>query len=143
MCLALLTAVACVTSPSASSARAPSEGRSPFTCRPHRVIDGDTMRCGSVRVRLAHIDAPELPGHCVNGRRCTPGDAIGSTEHLKRLIGSASPQCRVIDRDRYGRLVSFCTARGVDLSCAQVAGGFAVERYGRLQCRGLVRWPSR
>ena len=28
------------------------------------VVDGDPLRCGSERVRLLGIDAPELPGHC-------------------------------------------------------------------------------
>ena len=35
------------------------------------VIDGDTIHCGYTRVRLAGIDAPEMPGHCQPGRACT------------------------------------------------------------------------
>lgn len=105
-----------------------------FTCATPRVVDGDTLRCGPVRVRLAHIDAPELPGHCNPGRRCTEGDPFASTTNLQRLLRVGPVQCRAIDRDRYGRIVAFCSVRGGDLSCAQVMGGFAVERYGRLRC---------
>lgn len=105
-----------------------------FTCASPRVVDGDTLRCGPVRVRLAHIDAPELPGHCNPGRECTPGDPFASMANLQRLVGSSALECRSIDRDRYGLEVAFCSARGRDLSCAQVRGGFAIERYGALSC---------
>lgn len=130
--LALASAAAVKTGvvPTARAQPSPS-----FACPSPRVVDGDTLRCGSVRVRLAHIDAPELPGHCNPGRTCTPGDPYASTANLTRLIGSSPVECRSIDRDRYGREVAYCSARGRDLSCAQVAGGFAVERYGRLTCR--------
>ena len=40
-------------------------------CRAAYVIDGDTIACATgPRIRLASIDAPELPGHCRTGRRC-------------------------------------------------------------------------
>lgn len=105
-----------------------------FICANPRVVDGDTLRCGPIRVRLAHVDAPELPGHCNPGRHCTAGDPFASMANLQRLVGSSPLECRSIDRDRYGREVAFCSVRGRDLSCAQVAGGFAVERYGALSC---------
>ena len=105
-----------------------------FACANPRVVDGDTLRCGPVRVRLAHIDAPELPGHCNPGRQCTPGNPFASMANLQRLVGSSPLECRSIDRDRYGREVAYCSVRGRDLSCAQVKGGFAVERYGTLSC---------
>jgi endonuclease YncB( thermonuclease family) len=96
------------------------------------VTDGDTIRCGWDRIRLAAIDAPEMPGHCRPGRQCTPGDPYASTANLKRLIGWGAVTLRVLDTDHYGRLVACVSAGGVDLSHAQVEGGFAVERYGSL-----------
>ena len=93
------------------------------------VTDGDTIRCGQDRIRLAAIDAPELPGHCNPGRACTPGDPYASSANLDRLIGGRSVTLRVIDQDRYGRLVACVAVNGQDLSHAQVEGGFAVERY--------------
>lgn len=110
-----------------------------FTCSAVRVVDGDTLRCGPIRVRLAHIDAPELAGHCIRGRQCTPGDPIASAANLQRLVGAKPPACQAIDRDRYGRTIAFCAVGRVDLSCAQVAGGFAVQRYGTLNCSGNRR----
>ena len=105
-----------------------------FACNGLRVVDGDTIRCGSIRVRLASIDAPELPSYCNPGRSCSPGDPYASTDNLSALVAGANVQCRKTDVDRYGRIVALCSANGRDLSCAQYQGGFAVERYGRLTC---------
>jgi len=103
-------------------------------CVSPTVVDGDTLRCGSTRIRLSSIDAPELPGHCRPGRECTPGDPYASTGNLRSLVGGQTVECRQVDTDHYGRAVAFCSANGRDLSCAQVEGGFAVRRYGSLTC---------
>jgi endonuclease YncB( thermonuclease family) len=105
-----------------------------YACDNVTVVDGDTLRCGRQRVRLASIDAPEMPGHCRSGRVCTPGDPFASTSHLRRLISSRPVECVEIDVDNYGRSVSFCSAGGEDLSCGQVRAGVAVVRYGSLNC---------
>lgn len=98
------------------------------------VVDGDTLRCGSTRIRLSSIDAPEMPGHCRPGRECTPGDPYASTGNLRSLVNGQAVECRQVDTDHYGRAVARCSVRGQDLSCAQVEGGFAVRRYGFLVC---------
>jgi len=106
----------------------------PLPCGNPAVVDGDTLRCGGVRVRLSGIDAPELPGHCRTGRDCAPGDPFASTDNLRRLVGRASLICVQTDTDRYGRAVASCSAEGRDLSCEQLAGGYAIARYGPLVC---------
>lgn len=103
-------------------------------CSSPRILDGDTLDCASERIRLHGIDAPELEGHCRPGRKCTPGDPIASTSNLERLTSGAELKCRKIDTDVYGRTVARCTANGLDLSCAQISGGFAVRRYGMIWC---------
>ena len=50
-----------------------------FTCGSVSVLDGDTFTCDGKRIRMAGIDAPELPGHCRTGRDCAPGDPYDST----------------------------------------------------------------
>lgn len=112
----------------------PIPGSTEFTCARPIVVDGDTLRCGQRRVRLASIDAPELPGHCRRGRVCTPGDPFASTDNLRRLVGDGRVECKAVDTDRYGRTVAFCYASGSNLSCAQVRAGAAVVRYGALSC---------
>lgn len=105
-----------------------------FQCGSIRVIDGDTFDCGSKRIRLSGIDAPELPGHCRQGRQCTPGDPYAATQNLQNLVAAGSVRCRKTDTDRYGRTVARCTSKGVDLSCGQLSAGQAVRRYGYILC---------
>jgi len=105
-----------------------------FPCDAPTVTDGDTIRCGALRVRLASIDAPEMPGHCRRGRTCVEGDPLASKAHLERLISGGPMSCQQTDTDRYGRVVALCAAGGRDLSCAQVQAGHAVVRYGDLRC---------
>jgi hypothetical protein len=48
---------------------------STFFCTAPQVHDGDSLRCGGERIRIANIDAPELP----DSPRCTdPGDMAGA-----------------------------------------------------------------
>ncbi|WP_257211643.1 thermonuclease family protein [Sphingobium sp. IP1] len=105
-----------------------------FQCGSVRVIDGDTFDCGSTRIRLSGIDAPELPGHCRQGRQCTPGDPYAATQNLQKLVAAGAVQCRKTDTDKYGRTVARCTSKGVDLSCGQLSAGQAVRRYGYILC---------
>lgn len=109
-----------------------------FLCIAAQAVDGDTLRCRDVvRVRLARIDAPEMPGHCRAGRHCVPGDPYASRESLARLIADHEVSCTVVDAspdrggfqatDRYGRPVAWCRADGRDLSQSQLEGGFAVK----------------
>ncbi|TPG14697.1 thermonuclease family protein [Sphingomonas koreensis] len=99
------------------------------------VVDGDTIRCGDRRVRLARIDAPELPGHCARGRHCAPGDGEASKAALERMIGgqtlscppvAASPEGGSVD-DRWGRMVARCRLNGRDIGQVIIAGGSAVQ----------------
>jgi hypothetical protein len=86
-------------------------------------IDGDTLRCGPLRVRLLGIDAAELPGHCAIGRHCAPGDPFAQKQALAGLTrGTLS--IKTITIDRYGRSVAdVTTSNGTDLSCAMLAAG--------------------
>lgn len=105
-----------------------------FLCLSPVAVDGDTLRCARIgRVRVAAIDAPEMPGHCRKGRACTPGDALASKAGLAALVRGRAVRCTPSGRDHYGRIIARCTAAGVDLSCEQVRRGRAVVRYGKLE----------
>jgi len=105
-----------------------------FTCSSVAILDGDTFDCDGERIRLSGIDAPELPGHCRQGRECAPGDPHASTDNLARLVEWNAVTCRKTDTDVYGRTVARCTAGEVDLSCQQIADGHAIRRYAPLWC---------
>ncbi len=97
------------------------------------VLDGDTFDCGGVRIRLAGIDTPEMPGHCRAGRTCTEGDPFAARDALAALT-RGEVVCRQTDVDVYNRMVARCIASNVDLSCAMLDSGHAVRRYGRITC---------
>jgi endonuclease YncB( thermonuclease family) len=100
------------------------------------VSDGDTLSCRnlSARVRLIGIDAPELPGHCNPGRRCTPGNGAASKRVLIGLVRSGPVIVKPQGYDRYDRILARVSVNGVDLSCAMVAKGAAVRRYAAIDC---------
>ncbi|MFZ4690175.1 MAG: DUF1294 domain-containing protein [Polymorphobacter sp.] len=107
-----------------------------FACLNPSHHDGDAIRCAgdSNAMRLFGIDAPEMPGACRPGRDCTPGDPYAARDHLAALTRGRMVRCTEEDIDNYGRRVVSCSADGTDISCAMVADGYAVERYGRLDC---------
>jgi endonuclease YncB( thermonuclease family) len=91
------------------------------------VTDGDTIRCGDERIRLLGIDAPELPGHCRQGRECTPGDGYASGDSLKEaMIGDL--RINRIGQDRYGRTLAMVSGSNGDLSCWQLERGKAIYK---------------
>lgn len=104
-----------------------------ITCHSPYIIDGDTFSCNNTRIRLYSIDAPEMPDHCREGRRCTSGDPYKSRNYLKSLTGG-TVTCTPLKIDHYGRTIAKCEASGKDLSCEMVKSGHAVKRYGRLSC---------
>lgn len=107
--------------------------RNTLACAHPRIIDGDTLECDGTRIRLAGIDAPEMPGHCRKGRDCVAGDPYEATDALRELA-SGGISCTPQGTDIYGRTIARCTASGRDLSCAMVTRGQAVERYGGVNC---------
>ena len=95
-------------------------------------IDGDTLRCGEMRVRLSGVDAAELPGHCRQERDCAPGDPVKHREALSDFVGHPvfiTP----LKIDRYRRTVALVTDRnGLNASCAAIASG----------ARYVMRWDE-
>ncbi len=91
-----------------------------------RVADGDTIEVDGQRIRLQGIDAPELHQDCSNasGRKWPCGRR--SRSELRALIGNDPVQCEAHAKDRFGRSVAVCRARGRDLSEAMVSSGWAL-----------------
>ena len=90
-----------------------------------RVIDGDTIEVGSVRVRLFGLDAPESAQGCLEGSRRWPcGEQ--ATRALSGRIDGRSVACEERDRDRYGRVVAVCRYGGQDVNAWLVREGWAI-----------------
>lgn len=97
------------------------------------VHDGDTIRCGSERLRVENIDAPELEGspRCEGYRAqrswCDYALGLESRDALKAFLKSGPVRVARHDQDRYGRTLAVISVNGQD------AGEHLVSR-------GLARW---
>lgn len=96
------------------------------TSGPARVIDGDTIHIGDVRVRLLGVDAPEGKQSCErDGVTWLCGQEAGRA--LRELVGGQDLNCVEHDLDRYKRSVSVCTLPdGTDIGAWMVSNGHAV-----------------
>lgn len=91
------------------------------------VIDGDTLRCGSERIRLSGIDAPETSA-CRPGRRCVEGDGIAARVALQKLIEGSDLRIVRLGRDRYGRTIAAVYTDGRNVACTLILRRHAVYR---------------
>ena len=114
-----------------------------FSCTPVAVWDGDgPIWCKEgPRIRLAGIAARELKGPCRPRQPCPARSGVEARDHLVRLLGgpkgrlrsghikvSAPPlRCISVGPDDYRRMVAWCAAGRVDLSCAMVRDGYALR----------------
>ena len=99
------------------------------TQRQNCVVDGDTIRYGGLKIRLADIDTPE-----VFAPQCASEAARGrqATQRLLELINAGpfgrsrgSPWRRSRDEDRYGRKLRTIERDGVSVGALLIAEGLA------------------
>ena len=107
-----------------------------LTCVP-TATDGDTVRCGPERIRLLGIDAPEMPGHCRQGRVCVSGDPFVSRDNLAKLLAQGPYTIERVGTDRYGRTLAVLAAHDGNVSCAQLTAGVA-EYVGKWDNGGRI-----
>jgi len=96
-------------------------------CPSAYVVDGDSLRCGDVRIRLLGIDAPEIHG-CSRWRTCVDGDGQASRHSLQDALRFGRVRYQFITVDRFGRSVAMVWAGTVNLSCWQLQRGQAVYK---------------
>jgi endonuclease YncB( thermonuclease family) len=102
----------------------------PSSAAPHlqgeaRVVDGDTLDLGGLRIRLFGIDAPERAQPCgADGWAC----GRWATQQLAGLVANQKILCAPRGQDRFGRVVAICWAGSVDVGAALVGMG-AAEAY--------------
>lgn len=90
-----------------------------------RVVDGDGLILGAVRIRLHGIDAPELDQICTGQQDVAVACGQMARNALVGLIGDQQVRCEPETRDRYGRTVAVCLARDLDLGREMVRLGWA------------------
>lgn len=109
-----------------------------FICAAPIVHDGDSLRCGRERIRLANIDAPELPG----SYRCAPASvqrlaasrnpawcdyrkAERSSEALRAFLASGPVLVQRSGVDPFGRTLARVTVNEVDAGLFLISKGLA------------------
>lgn len=102
-----------------------------------RVIDGDTLEMGGVRIRLWGIDAPEMQQTCEGKDGHTYECGRDSAAVMRELTRGRTVAYDPRGHDQYGRTVAVCRTETGDVSAAIVRRGWAVDwpRYshGRYQ----------
>ena len=90
-----------------------------------RVVDGDTIVIGGVRIRLEGIDAPETSQTC--SKRTGEAWACGrqATGELVRMIGDRPVICEDRGLDKYRRVLAVCRAGDLELNAEMVRRGYA------------------
>lgn len=80
------------------------------------ITDGDTIRIGNTRYRLAEIDAPES----------TQEGGKEATNFLKSLTKGKQIHCEPTGETSYNRLIAYCYANNINLNLEMVKSGNAV-----------------
>jgi endonuclease YncB( thermonuclease family) len=96
-------------------------------CPSAYVVDGDTLRCGSERLRLLGIDAPEIE-RCPRWRVCAPGDGQAAKRSLSAAFRFGPVRYERVTIDRYGRTVAVVWAGRMNLSCWQLQRAQAIYK---------------
>ena len=99
-----------------------------------QIVDGDTIKINSKRIRLYGIDAPEIKQMCKKPyltiifftfTKDYPCGKI-STQKLEKKINNKVITCKILDIDRYKRLIGECFKRNLNLNSWLVSNGYAV-----------------
>ena len=97
------------------------------------VSDGDGFLIAGLRIRLFGMDAPEIDQPCTkaDGKEWPCGEKV--RWRLFEILSGNEIEVRVVNVDRYGRLLAVCYVNGED------AGGIMV-REGLAVCYGSKRY---
>jgi endonuclease YncB( thermonuclease family) len=89
-------------------------------------VDGDSLRKGSTDYRLHAIDAPEIHQSCKTASGHDYPCGREAHQALRQLVSGQTLECRILETDRYRRLVSTCIAGTLDINAEMVRQGWAV-----------------
>jgi endonuclease YncB( thermonuclease family) len=101
------------------------------TCQYISVHDGDTIRCGTERIRLLGIDAPELSGspRCEDERAalswCDDELERRSRDALQAFLRSGRVEVTREGKDKYGRTLAVVRVDGRDAGDYLIQVGLA------------------
>lgn len=100
-------------------------------CAAPLVHDGDSIRCGAERIRIANIDAPEVAGSpkCRRARRagdwCDFAAGEAARVALVQLFSRGPVSVERIGTDAYGRTLARVSVNGIDAGEWLISQGLA------------------
>jgi endonuclease YncB( thermonuclease family) len=92
-----------------------------------RIVDGDTVEIGQVKVRLSGIDAPETDQICLDAKGEKWACGIAARDELIRHSNGQAWECTTTGTDQYGRSLAGCFIEGEDVSKWMVRSGWALS----------------
>ncbi|MDE2442118.1 MAG: thermonuclease family protein [Betaproteobacteria bacterium] len=102
-----------------------------FLCASPQVHDGDSIRCGGERIRIANIDAPELPDSpkCQDRRRsyawCDFAAGYQARNALRAFLSRGRVTVERMGTDAYGRTLAMVAVNGQDAGEYLISRGLA------------------
>jgi endonuclease YncB( thermonuclease family) len=91
-----------------------------------RIVDGDTLTIGDIKIRLEGIDAPETDQVCLDQQSAEWKCGIEARDHLADHVANRSIDCAPKGADAYGRTLAICRLAGEDLNAWTVREGWAL-----------------
>jgi endonuclease YncB( thermonuclease family) len=95
----------------------------------YKVVDGDSLEYGSIRIRLIDIDAPELFQYCYDENNIKHECGKRALTELKKYVNSKI-SCQEVSVDRYKRKLMECfDENGESINRKMILNGWALS-YG-------------
>jgi endonuclease YncB( thermonuclease family) len=91
-----------------------------------RIVDGDTLAVGDIKIRLEGIDAPETDQICLDRDSKKWRCGIAARDQLAEEVNNRSIDCVPSGLDRYGRTLAVCRIGNVNLNAWMVREGWAL-----------------
>ena len=91
-----------------------------------RIVEGDFLALGNLRIRLIGIDAPEIAQQCNAAEGGYWECAAEAEDRVRDMLRNAERvECFSNERDSYGHYLASCKADGQDVGAHLVAEGLA------------------
>jgi endonuclease YncB( thermonuclease family) len=92
-----------------------------------RIVDGDTVEIGQVKIRLSGIDAPETDQVCLDAKGEKWACGIAARDELIRHSNGQPWECTTTGTDQYGRSLANCFIEGEGVGKWMVQSGWALS----------------
>ena len=91
-----------------------------------RIVDGDTLAIGDIKIRLEGIDAPETDQVCLDADAAKWACGVVARDRLIAHVNGRPIACKPTETDRYERTLAVCSVAGDDLNAWMVREGWAL-----------------